>query len=150
MTLLQALHLMAATLSPSAPRTFDASPIMAEIAKVVGEDTHSPAFGSKLEDAAAMLETAWEESRFKRDAVGDHGRALCAYQLQRAPRAVLNSLWLCTSIAYARMRQSVAVCHDAPWAPYVGGSCTNRTARKVSARRSQEMARVLTALGEES
>lgn len=148
MTLLQTLRLMAAALSPMAPHTYDAGPVMAEIAHVVG-DAKAPVFATKEQDAAALLITAWEESNFKKNAVGDHGRALCAYQLQRAPRAVLNSLWLCTSVAYARMRRSYAACHDAPWAPYVGGTCTNRTARKVSHYRLAETVRVLAAVRRE-
>lgn len=146
MTLLQALHLMAFAIAPTAPHTFDANLVMAEIAHVVGESKRPPVFATKLQDAAAMLETAWEESNFKKNAVGDHGRALCAYQLQNAPRAVLTSLWLCTSMAYSRMRVSYAKCHDAPWAPYLGGTCTNRTARKVSRHRLSETVRVLSAV----
>jgi hypothetical protein len=145
MTLLQALHLMAFALSPAAPHTFHAGEVMSEIASVVGSSQRTPVFATKEQDAAAMLVIAWNESSFKKDAVGDHGTALCAYQLHFAPRAVLNNLHLCTSIAYERMRWSFSVCRAAPFAQYVGG-CYRPKARRMSLFRLKETVRVLRAV----
>lgn len=143
-TLLQSLHLMAALIAPSAPHTFQAERVMAEIAHVVGE-SKTTVFATKEQDAAVMLEQAWSESSFKANAVGDHGQGLCAYQLHFAPRAVLTSLWLCTSIAYQRLRLSVRSCPSSPLAPYIGG-CTNRTAKARSEYRLREAVRLLRGL----
>lgn len=141
MTLLQSLYVMAAALAPSAPHTYQAPVVLAEIASVVGQAKH-PIFATKEQDAAVMLVQAWSESNFMLTAVGDHGRALCAYQLQNAPHAVLTSPWLCTKLAYDRLRLSVAACPQDPLAPYIGG-CTNRTARARSRQRLAEALRVL-------
>lgn len=148
MTLLQVLHVMAATLSPLAPHIYQADLVMLEIAHIVGESKAPPVFASKEEDAAVMLVTAWEESRFTAAAVGDHGRALCAYQLQRAPRAVLTSMWLCTTIAYARLRASVKACPGAPLSPYVGGGCASAVGQEMSEKRIELAAMLLEATHE--
>ena len=144
MTLLQTLHLMAALISPTAPKTFQADLVMREIAHVVGE-SKTTVFATKEQDAAVMLMQAWAESSFKANAVGDHGQGLCAYQLHFAPRAVLTSLWLCTTIAYQRLRLSVKACPSSPLAPYIGG-CENRTARARSEYRLREAVRILKGL----
>lgn len=144
MTLLQSLYLMAAALAPGATHTYQAPVVLAEIASVVGQSKHT-VFATKEQDAAVMLVQAWEESRFTLAAIGDHGRALCAYQLQNAPKSVLTSPWLCTKLAYDRLRLSVAACPKEPLAPYIGG-CDNRTAQAASRYRIAEAVRVLSAV----
>lgn len=84
-------------------------------------------------EAATLLETAYEESRF-RPLVGDHGRAFGVYQLQRVPRWIGLDLHQATPIALERIRLSVRFCPSAPLAPYVGG-CRVPAARRASARR---------------
>lgn len=144
MTLLQTLHLMVTLIAPHARATYQADLVMIEIAHVVGE-SKSTVFANKEQDAAMMLIQAWEESRFKANAVGDHGQALCAYQLHNAPKRVLTSMWLCTTLAYQRLRLSVKACPDSPLAPYIGG-CGNRTARARSEYRLKEAVRLLEAV----
>lgn len=104
-----------------------------EIARVVTE-AKRPLFASRELDAAVMLETAYAESRFIAGAIGDHGAALCAYQLHFAPRSVLYDLHDCTARAYAHLRWSIASCRAWPLAPYVGG-CDRPLARRMSAQR---------------
>jgi hypothetical protein len=100
-----------------------------------------------IDEAALMLETAYEESRF-RPLVGDHGRAFGVYQLQRVPRWIGLDVHLATPIALERLRMSARWCPSSPLAPYVGG-CRVPAARRASARRigfAQRMVRRALAL----
>lgn len=72
-------------------------------------------------EAARMVVLAWRESRFVPDAEGDGHAALCAFQLQHAPKRVLRDLRLCTEIAVKRLRVSVAANPDHPFAVYASG-----------------------------
>jgi len=92
-------------------------------------------------EAAVMAVTSWEESRHMPDAVGDSGRARCAFQLQHAPISVLRDLRQCTEIAYERVMASWRACPNAPLAIYASGRCVRGT--RLSARR---MARALALL----
>lgn len=72
-------------------------------------------------EAARLVATAWHEARLIPDKVGDHGKALCVFQLQHAPRQVLRDLRLCTELAAARLRASVAANPAHPFAVYLSG-----------------------------
>jgi hypothetical protein len=84
-------------------------------------------------EAAVLVVMAWEEARLIPDAIGDGGKARCAYQLWGAPLSVLRDLRQCTEIAYARLMASWAACPESPIAMYASGSCKRGT--RLSARR---------------
>ncbi len=92
-------------------------------------------------EAAVMAVTSWEESRHVPDAVGDSGRALCAFQLQHAPSSVLRDLRQCVEVAHARLVASAEACPDAPLALYASGRCDRGT--KLSRRRMTQAASAL-------
>jgi hypothetical protein len=94
-----------------------------------------------LEEAAVMAVTAWHESRFVPDAIGDHGQSLCAWQLQtRAP--VLRDLRRCAELAHARLRESAEACPAHPLAVYASGRCD--WAWPLSDNRMRDARRLLT------
>lgn len=139
---------MMAQLEETAPKNKAAQNVAAAIVRAV--DMDNPIFGSPVMDASVLVEMGFRESSWLPMQVGDHHRALCEYQLQNAPIDVLWDLDLCTRIAYQRLRQSAIACPDAPIAPYAGGSCRNRTARRISAARMREADRIgLVALPDE-
>jgi len=92
-------------------------------------------------EAAVMVETAWQEGRLIPNAIGDHGRARCVYQLWGAPLSVLTDLRDCVERAHDRLVASAEACPDAPLAVYASGSCGR--ARKLSARRMRAAAALL-------
>jgi hypothetical protein len=112
-----------------------------EIARVVTAAPR-PIFASRELDAAVMLETAYAEGRFVADAIGDHGAALCVYQLHFALCSVLTDLGDCTARAYAMLRYSKRTCPSAPLALYVGG-CAKPLARRMSVQRMSIAHRIL-------
>jgi hypothetical protein len=116
----------------SAPSTNAALDVALAANAVV--DSDNPVFGSAEMDLAVLIETAWRESRFQVDAVGDSGDSLGVWQLQHVPRAVAFDLALSTPIAYARLREAASQCPGAPLAPYVGG-CWSPRARLEGERR---------------
>jgi hypothetical protein len=113
-----------------------------EIARIVTAAPR-PIFASRELDAAVMLETAYAEARFVTDAIGDHGAALCVYQLHFAPRSVLTDLGDCTARAYELLRWSVRSCKASPLAPYIG-NCDRRGAQ-VQSRERMRVARYILA-----
>lgn len=139
--LLVRLMLMLAAIHPRAPMTNSALDVAIASNTVV--DADNPAFGSPEMDVAVLLVTAWEESRFKVDAVGDGGDSLGAWELQRTPAVVAFDLAQSTPLAYAKLRESARQCPDAPLAPYIGG-CYRRRARVRSAMR-MALARIVAA-----
>jgi hypothetical protein len=92
-------------------------------------------------EAAVLVVMAWEESRLIPNAIGDHGRARCAFQLQHASVDVLTDLRKCVEVAHDRLVASAEACPDAPLAVYASGSCG--LARKLSARRMALAERLL-------
>lgn len=106
--MVMALSAREPTYGRQAPRSF-----ALEISRVAAD----------VREAALLADTAWEESRFVPNAVGDHGRALCGYQLQHAPTRVLVDLRLCTELGLERLRQSAALCPRHPLAYYLSGRC---------------------------
>ena len=92
----------------------------------------------RLKTAALMVSVAFRESSLRNDAVGDHGRARCLFQLWDAPRDVSTDPELCARIAMGRLRESMRACGPENllgiYASGPGG-CTNRTAKRISADR---------------
>jgi hypothetical protein len=123
--MLETLLLMASALPTQDFKPDDVRAVAVAIADEIDDDPR---------EAATLLETAYEESRFKPNAIGDHGAAFGVYQLHRVPMYVGFDLHLATPIARDRLRSSAELCPGAPLAPYIGG-CHNRTARRVSAHR---------------
>lgn len=81
------------------------------IASVIIED--APLFRddeSKLRTAAFVVAVGFRESSLRNDAIGDHGRALCMFQLWDTSRDVLTNPELCARIAMQRMRESIRAC----------------------------------------
>lgn len=137
---------MMAALDANAPKRASAQNVAAAIVSVV--DLERPIFGSGLMDAGVLVEMGYRESRWMPALTGDHHRSLCEYQLQNAPIRVMWDINLCTKIAYERLRASARDCTDAPLAIYAGGSCRNRTARRISDARMAEAARIEVAAAE--
>lgn len=92
-------------------------------------------------EAARLVKTAWDEGRLKPTAIGDHGKALCVFQLQHAPARVLRDLRLCTEIAAQRLRASVAANPEHPFAAYLSGN--PRAAWSLSDERERAARRLL-------
>lgn len=88
------------------------------------------------EEATWLAAIAYRESSFRLGAIGDHGRSLCAYQLQGAPRRVLTDAGLCTRIALHSLRASARLCPSAPLAAYAGARCGSRVAGRITRDRN--------------
>lgn len=140
---LESLLLLISTIAPGAEHANAAQDVAAAISHVV--DDTNPIFGSGDVDRAVLVEMAWQESRFRRDAVGDSHRSKGAYQLQGVPEALAFDVDRATVIAYARIRESAKACPASPLAPYASGSCTNRGGRRISALRMAEALRLVRA-----
>lgn len=84
------------------------------------------------EEATWLAAIAWRESSYRLGAIGDHGRSLCAYQLQGAPRAVLADAGLCTRLALRSLRASARACPSMPLAGYAGAPCGSRVAGRIT------------------
>lgn len=84
------------------------------------------------EEAQWLAAIAYRESSYRLRAVGDHGRSLCAYQLQGAPRAVLTDAALCTRLALHAFRASARLCPAQPMAAYAGAPCGSVVAGRIS------------------
>lgn len=84
------------------------------------------------DEATLLAAIAYRESSYRLRAVGDHGRSLCAYQLQGAPREVLTDAALCTRIALHSLRASARLCPSTPLAAYAGAPCGSLVAGRIS------------------
>ena len=105
------------------------------VADIVTVDAPMP-WRSREETAAVLVVSAWEESRFRMDAVGKLGER-CALQVlprDRAEARRLSSTAACVRRALEILRASARLCPDAPLAPYCG-SCRSGLARRRSAKR---------------
>lgn len=92
----------------------------------------------KLRTASYLIAVAWRESNFQLDAIGDHGKARCAFQLWAAPKEVLTDPTLCTSIAFDRLAESMRICGPKnPIGIYASGrkGCRSEKAKRISADR---------------
>lgn len=84
-----------------------------------------PLFAGKsgpAETAVVLVATAWFESTFKPDAVGDQGRSFCLFQIERTnhkqlgvtKEQLLADPYACTLAAREMMRISFNVCKGRP------------------------------------
>jgi hypothetical protein len=90
---------------------------------------------TRMRTAALMTAVAFRESSFRNDAVGDHGRALCMFQLWDTSRDVLTDPELCARIALQRMRESMRACGlDNALGIYAAGphGCASPHAKRIS------------------
>lgn len=123
--------LLMAALASGAADLNDARNVAAEIARTDATER----------EAAILVVTAFEESRFTADKVsGDH-LDRCAYQLRYAPRTVTSDLRQCTEIALVRIRISARKCPSYPLSDYASGSCN--LAHAISRYRMAEADRIL-------
>jgi hypothetical protein len=105
------------------PANADEQELANEIVQVV-ESQDEPSFGGVDMDETVMLEMAFRESGFKRNAIGDHGHSLGYFQLQRVPRSILKDAHKQASTAYSRLQDSAKSCgQSAPLAKYASGNC---------------------------
>lgn len=98
--------------------------------------------------ASFLVAVAWRESTFRLNAIGDHGRARCAFQLWSTTRDVLTDAHLCTSIAFERLHESFRVCGPSnALGIYAAGplGCSMSKARRISADRSALARRIYSA-----
>ncbi len=95
---------------------------------------------SKLRTAAFVVAVGFRESSLRNDAIGDHGNALCMFQLWAAPRTVLTDPELCARIALDRMRESIRACGAGnELGLYAVGpkGCSSEHAKRISRDRMQ-------------
>lgn len=93
---------------------------------------------SKEKTAAFMVAIAYRESTFDMKAVGDKGRAKCAFQLWAAPKEATTDPTLCASIAYDRVKESMRICGSSNYlGVYLAGpkGCKLERAKRMSADR---------------
>jgi hypothetical protein len=87
--------------------------------------------------AALLVAVAFRESSLKLDAVGDHGRSFCAFQIHASSggtAALLTDADACVRKALSMLRESLRVCPAHPVAFYASGpgACTNERAQRIS------------------
>ena len=93
--------------------------------------------------AAVMVALAWFESRFRLDAVGDHGRSVCAYQIHHGSRALLDDPAECIRAGLRHVRHSMMTCPESPLSVYARGRCDSDEGRKLSGHRMALAKRLL-------
>lgn len=104
-------------------------------------ESNSPLFAgddSKEKTAAFMVAIAYRESTLDMKAVGDKGRAKCAFQLWAAPKEATTDPTLCASIAYDRVKESMRICGSSNYlGVYLAGpkGCKLERAKRMSADR---------------
>jgi hypothetical protein len=86
----------------------------------------------RVRTAALVLAVAWHESTLRLEAVGDHGRSVCAMQIYDGPRELLLDPEGCIRTGLAMMRDSMRACPDAPLAVYARGRCDSVDGRRLS------------------
>jgi hypothetical protein len=123
---------LVAALHRDAPRAGDVQAVSAAIAHVVAHDPLPPGWTPRYA-AAALVVTAWDESRFRMGVVGDGGRARCAMQVW-GPESLARDPVACVRWALAIMREGYRVCPEVPLAPYCGG-CRGLRARDIARHR---------------
>ncbi len=88
----------------------------------------------RLKTAALVVAVAARESNLKLDAVGDHGRSVCAMQIHGGDKKLLEDHVGCIREGIRRLRISVSTCKDYPVAVYAEGpsGCTSSRAQAIS------------------
>ena len=125
------LH-MAMSIASNAEHTYDANTIITTIANTA----------NTKHEAAILLIMAWHESRFKKDAIGDKGKAFGAWQLHRTSNEVLTNQTLAAHIAIVRLRNSETLCPAHPLAVYAKGNCHDKDGIAISDSRMREVERI--------
>ena len=92
---------------------------------------------SKLKTASLLVAVAYRESSLKLDAVGDHGRSFCAYQIHESSggtKALLTDADACVRKGLSMLRESMRICPAHPIAFYASGpgGCDNARAQRIS------------------
>lgn len=108
------------------------------IATVV--DAERPLFRDDVDrrrTAALVVAVAFRESSFVANAVGDHGRSFCAFQIHRSSGgspALLDDPEACVRTGVAMLRTSLRVCPSHPIAWYARGprGCAMPRAQRIS------------------
>ena len=117
----------------------DHEPLARALATVA--ETEEPLFRndeSRIKTISLLLSVSFRESSFRNDAVGDHGRARCAFQLWDTSDEVLSDPEMCTRIAMSRLRESLQVCGPRNMLGiYAAGprGCESEHAKRISADR---------------
>lgn len=104
MTILPALTVWFALLAPQRDAT--------RLAEAIDRNLTTPLFvgdETRVRSAALLTAIAFRESSLNEKAVGDHGKALCAFQLWAVPEAN-DDIDLCVSVAIERIRESMKLC----------------------------------------
>ena len=115
-------------LQPSAPWADTYATTANAIAKAAEAEPLFAGEDGPARTAALLVATGWFESRFRPDAIGDHGRSHGVFQASRVPVADVDAQ---VAQALAMMRGSFATCHGRKaedWlAQYASGgsTCTN-------------------------
>jgi len=139
MTLLEFVLAAMTALSPHSDHT----ELGTAIARVV-ETEGCLVTGTNCErrSAALALAVGYRESGYKLDAVGDHGRSVCAFQILGGDRALLTDAHLCALEGYRRLRASLQACRGSI-AMYASGSCGSARGKSIDADRKRLAARIL-------
>lgn len=119
------LIILANAISPGASDQNNGFEVLSAIASVVNA-TPPPQGWTSEQFASVMVATAWRESRFNSQAVGDNGRSTCAFQVKGGST---TDPVQCASRAAHVIRESVRTCPSSPLAGYCGG-CAVPAARK--------------------
>ncbi len=132
MSVLFFLFAALASLAPSrdhhATATALATVILDEAPLFKGDD-------DRMRTAAFLVAVAYRESSLRNDAVGDHGKARCLFQLWAAPAEVLTDPVLCTRLAFPRLRESIRACgagNELGMFAVGPRGCTSETAKRIS------------------
>jgi hypothetical protein len=121
-------------LAPGRDHTEIANAIAARV------DAELPLFANdadKRRTAAYLVAIGFRESSLRLDAIGDHGRSFCAFQIHQSSGgtpALLTDAGACVGKAFAMLRTSMQVCPGAPLAWYASGpaGCMNARAQRLS------------------
>lgn len=103
----------------------DHEPLARALATVA--ETEEPLFRndeSRIKTISLLLSVSFRESSFRNDAVGDHGRSYCAFQVHQSSGgspALLDDPEACTRTAFAMLRESIRVDRENPLAHYCRG-----------------------------
>lgn len=113
---------------PQAKQTGDAIAVATGIAFAVDRGKLPAGWTERL-TVAVLVQTAWEESRFRQSAVGDSGRSRGAFQIMGVP-GVEHDAVVGAVVALGHLYVSAPTCINSPLAAYCGG-CNNRGAKRL-------------------
>lgn len=101
--------------------------VIEAITRAVQQDEQPPLLGSYRAEAALMLTYAYFESRFKICAVGDHGRSLGLFQMQRLNKEIACDPSQAARIWLIRAHEAYEQCRgnleEARLASLASGNC---------------------------